>query len=205
MVSALSLSDTSPSDESVSLPVESPPDSLLARGVFAAARSPPRMVSRRFCPPSGVRLRAGEGSRDGAEGIVGPRSGAMHGNVIASAVPAAATIHSSTAPHIPCNKGTTHPLLPPRYRILTLSSTIPSPSPRLRVAASLARCSILRWQTRARRGKINNAEGASAPFLGPCLVSPRLVRRYTRMRLPGIDPSGRHERPSLLPTMRCDL
>ena len=45
------------------------------------------------CPPrrgrrtsngssSGVRLRAGEGSRDGAEGMVGPNSGAMQGNEI---------------------------------------------------------------------------------------------------------------------------
>ena len=87
---AFNLSETYPV-ESSSLAVESP-DSLLALGVFVAARSPPRMVSLRFCcPPSGVRLRAGDGSRDGADGIVGPRSGAMHGNVIAFVVCSTAT------------------------------------------------------------------------------------------------------------------
>ena len=31
---------------------------------------------------SGVRLRAGDGSLEGADGIVGPKSGEIHGNVI---------------------------------------------------------------------------------------------------------------------------
>mmetsp|Transcript_18187 Transcript_18187/g.59766 ORF Transcript_18187/g.59766 Transcript_18187/m.59766 type:complete len:121 (-) Transcript_18187:314-676(-) len=79
--------ETSSSVESVSLPVESPtPDSLRALGVLDTARSPPRIVSLSCMSigSSGVLLLAGDGSLDGADGIVGPSKGAMQGKVMQS-------------------------------------------------------------------------------------------------------------------------
>ena len=80
-----------------------------------------------------------------------------------------------------------------------------SPS-RLLAAASMAcaaRCSILRLPFVFPFRTTNKAEGVDPAFPHPRLVTPRPTCRCKCMRPPCIDPSGRHEPPSLLP-MRCD-